>query len=324
MAGALSAPGVASHSEAPAGPGAATAPGIAAVASGAATVLGAAPGAVLAVVPAHDEGPRVAAVVRGLIEQVLPVLVVDDGSTDGTGDAAREAGARVLRLEPNRGKGAALKAGFRLALGETFDEEANAVAGVNDEVPAGRAEQSLAGGRDAATGAAPTVSQDPLPLSPPVAGRWAAILTLDGDGQHDPAEVPAFLQAWGETGADLVVGARDYGRMPPIRWFTNTVSRRLFSWALGETIQDNQSGYRLRSRRLAETVLASPEEGFAFEVEEIAICVGRGYRLAWVPIQTIYGTEKSDIKPWSHFVSFLRVTRRARKRMREERGRRAT
>jgi len=54
-------------------------------------------------------------------------------------------------------------------------------------------------------------------------------------------------------------------------------------------------------------------------VEEIAICVGRGYQLAWVPIKTLYGTEKSDIKPWTHVSSFMRVTRRARRRMRQER-----
>jgi glycosyltransferase involved in cell wall biosynthesis len=222
---------------------------------------------VLAIVPAHNEAPRVAAVVEGLIRQGLPVLVVDDGSGDGTGEVARAAGARLLRLEPNRGKGAALKAGFRAAL----------------------------------------------------AGGWEAIFTLDGDGQHDPAEVPAFLEAWAETGADLVVGARDYRGMPPIRWFTNTVSRGLFSWALGKTIPDNQSGYRLLTRRLAEAALTSPEVGFAFEVDEIAICVGRGYTLAWVPIKTIYGGETSHIKPWVHFVSFLRVTRSARRRAQAER-----
>jgi len=231
---------------------------------------------ILAVVPAHNEAPRIAAVVAGLMEQGLPVLVVDDGSVDGTAEAARAAGARVLRQEPNQGKGAALKAGFRDALG--------AGASAADE-------------------------------------HWEAILSLDGDGQHDPAEVPLFLHTWTKAGADLVVGARDYRRMPPIRWFTNTVSRGLFSWALGESIPDNQSGYRLRSRRLAEAALASPEEGFAFEVEEIAIAVGRGFKLAWVPIKTIYGSETSDIKPWTHFVSFIRVTRRARRRARQERRR---
>ena len=151
------------------------------------------------------------------------------------------------------------------------------------------------------------------------AAKWAAIITLDGDGQHDPAEVPAFQKAWEDSGADLVVGARDYRKMPPVRWFTNSLSRKLFSRAVGESIPDNQSGYRLRTRRVVEADLSSIEQGFAFEVEEIAICVGRGYKLAWVPIKTIYGTETSDIRPWSHFTSFMRVTRRARRRARQER-----
>lgn len=228
-------------------------------------------GSVIAVVPAHDEGPRIGAVVKTLIDSGLPVLVVDDGSTDDTAEEARAAGARVLSLKPNRGKGAALKAGFEEVLH----------------------------------------ASDALPL--------AGILTLDGDGQHDPAEAPKLLAAWQVPGTDLVVGARDYLQMPPIRWFTNSVSKALFSWAVGQKIPDNQSGYRLRSRRLAEAGLASTEQGFAFEVEEIAICVGRGYGLQWVPIKTIYGAETSDIKPWSHFVGFIRVTRRARQRVRRER-----
>ena len=56
---------------------------------------------------------------QAVLAQGLPVLVVDDGSSDGTGAEAAAAGARVLRLEPNRGKGAALKAGFRRRLTAT-------------------------------------------------------------------------------------------------------------------------------------------------------------------------------------------------------------
>jgi hypothetical protein len=52
--------------------------------------------------------------------------------------------------------------------------------------------------------------------------------------------------------------------------------------------------------------------------------VGRGYTLAWVPIKTIYGGETSHIKPWVHFVSFLRVTRSARRRAQSERRSAAT
>ena len=71
------------------------------------------PSPVVAIVPAHNEAPRVGTVVRVLRASPLVgrVLVVDDGSTDDTSGAARSAGAEVLRLSPNRGKGQALFAG---------------------------------------------------------------------------------------------------------------------------------------------------------------------------------------------------------------------
>jgi glycosyltransferase involved in cell wall biosynthesis len=69
----------------------------------------------LALIPAYQEGPRIGPVVAAA-RRHLPVLVVDDGSTDDTGAAAETAGAEVLRQRPNAGKGAALRAGFRVAL----------------------------------------------------------------------------------------------------------------------------------------------------------------------------------------------------------------
>lgn len=71
---------------------------------------------VVAVVPAFNEVGTIADVVRGAAPHVEAVLVVDDGSTDGTADAARAAGADVLSLTRNQGKGAAVRAGLtRLA-----------------------------------------------------------------------------------------------------------------------------------------------------------------------------------------------------------------
>jgi glycosyltransferase involved in cell wall biosynthesis len=63
------------------------------------------------IVPARHEAERIAETVRAALT-LGPVLVVDDGSRDGTGEAAREAGASVVRLRRNRGKGAALAAGL--------------------------------------------------------------------------------------------------------------------------------------------------------------------------------------------------------------------
>ena len=222
---------------------------------------------VLAIVPAHDEAPRIAPVVRAAAA-TLPVVVVDDGSSDETAAVARGAGATVIAQVPNQGKGAALRAGFRHAL------EAGA----------------------------------------------AAVVTLDADGQHDPAEIPALLAAWrdgvSERAADpleLIIGRRSFARMPPLRRLSNSLGTGLLSAALGRWIPDNQSGYRVVGRRLMAAMLDSREDGFAFEVEMIAVCLREDWPMAWVPIRTIYGEERSHIRPLRHLREFLAITARARR-----------
>ena len=146
---------------------------------------------------------------------------------------------------------------------------------------------------------------------------YDAVITLDADRQHDPAEIPAFLDAYAARQPDLIIGERTFKQMPFPRNLSNTVGRTLFSWALGQPVRDNQSGYRLISRRLMETTFTSQEHGFEFEVEMIVTCVLSGCRLEGVPIRTIYGDEKSHIKPIPQTVHFLRVvwqTWRARRR----------
>jgi glycosyltransferase involved in cell wall biosynthesis len=224
---------------------------------------------ILALVPGYDEGPRIGAVVTAASRH-LPVLVVDDGSSDDTATRAESAGVRVLRQVPNQGKGAALRAGFRAALDE----------------------------------------------------GWDAVVTLDADGQHDPDEIPRFVAAFATAGAsgprpELVIGRRDFARMPPSRRLANSVGTKAFSWAVGQRIPDNQSGYRLLGRRLMAAMLDSDEAGFEFEVEMIAVCLRRGWTLGWVPISTIYAGEPSHVRPLAHLRHFVRATRAARRLMRE-------
>jgi glycosyltransferase involved in cell wall biosynthesis len=224
------------------------------------------PPSILAIVPAHDEGPRIEAVVRG-VSAHLPVLVVDDGSADDTATRAEAAGARVLRQVPNQGKGAALRAGFRLALDEGFD----------------------------------------------------AVVTLDGDGQHDPAELPAFVEAFSGASSPrpgLVVGQRDFRWMPPVRRLSNVLGGAAFSWAVGQPVPDNQSGYRLLGRQLLERTLSSQERGFEFEVEMLTLAIREGLPIAWVPIRTIYAGEPSHIRPIDHVRQFIRIVRKARRDVR--------
>jgi len=147
-----------------------------------------------------------------------------------------------------------------------------------------------------------------------LADGYDAVLTLDADGQHDPAEIPKFLDRYDATHADLIIGARDFSTMPFIRKLSNTVGTRAFSWAMRRRIRDNQSGYRLISRRLVEATLQSEEAGFELEVEQIVICLEHGYQLDWVPIRTIYGDDDSHIKPLQHVVHFFRVVFASRRR----------
>ncbi len=75
----------------------------------------------IAIIPAFREEGRVGKVVAAVRGYLADVLVVDDGSPDGTGAEAAGAGASVVRLEPNRGKGAALLAGLAEARRRGFD-----------------------------------------------------------------------------------------------------------------------------------------------------------------------------------------------------------
>ena len=222
---------------------------------------GAANARIVALIPAYNAAHLLGPVVAGA-RRHLPVIVVDDGSSDSTADTAERAGATVLAQAPNQGKGAALQRGYRWALEQGCE----------------------------------------------------AVLTLDADGQHDPAEIPAFLSHYDTTRADLIIGARDFDDMPFIRKLSNTVGTLAFSWAMRRPIRDNQSGYRLVSRRLVADTLDSEESGFELEVEQIVICRERGYVLEWVPIRTIYAGEGSHIRPLRHVVHFFRVVFETRRR----------
>lgn len=78
-------------------------------------------GRVLIVIPSLDASRSLGRVVEGCLAFVPDVVVVNDGSTDDTRAVAEKAGARIVDHPENRGKGAALKSGFAIAIAEGFD-----------------------------------------------------------------------------------------------------------------------------------------------------------------------------------------------------------
>ncbi len=133
------------------------------------------------------------------------------------------------------------------------------------------------------------------------------VITLDADGQHDPQEIPRFIERYELCSADLIIGRRDFRRMPFPNNFANRIGSFLLSLALRQRIYDNQSGYRLHTRRLLQS-LDLQATGFDLEVEMVIMAVCNAFQLDWIDIRTIYGTgKKSYFHPWHDSLRFLKM-----------------
>ncbi|HMJ88181.1 MAG TPA: glycosyltransferase family 2 protein [Candidatus Acidoferrum sp.] len=140
---------------------------------------------------------------------------------------------------------------------------------------------------------------------------WA--ISLDGDGQHAPEDIPSFF-ARGERGdASLIVGNRmiDARAMPPVRRFVNRYMSRTLSRAAGQMFPDSQCGFRLVNLdAVARVPLASTH--FEIESEQLLAFAAAGEGIAFVPIRVIYRSEQSKIHPLHDTVRWVRWLRRWR------------
>ncbi len=137
---------------------------------------------------------------------------------------------------------------------------------------------------------------------------FEAIVTLDGDGQHDPAEIPRLLEAASASDAAIIVGCRtiDSTAMPWARRCTNRVMSRVISWAVRQNIPDSQCGFRVIRRHVLERMHLSTER-FEIETEMLLAAARLGWPITSVPIKTIYENHSSHIKPVSDSLRFVRL-----------------
>jgi glycosyltransferase involved in cell wall biosynthesis len=200
----------------------------------------------VALIPAFNEAATIAEVIAGLRRVVQHVLVVDDGSSDGTGACAAAAGAEVLSNGVNKGKGTAVRAG----------------------------------------------------LAHLMSTRFTHVLLIDGDLQHRPDEASRLIETAERSGADLVLGERQFNRadMPASRYHANRIGSRALSWFVGAPVRDTQCGFRV-CRMDALSSLPLRARGYDIETEMLVKLRRRGATVVSVPITAVYAAERSKLRP---------------------------
>ena len=200
----------------------------------------------VAVIPCFNEAASISALVPRVLRHVPSVVVVDDGSTDGTGDLAQTMGAVVVRHERNLGKGMALRTGLSCALQRGH--------------------------------------------------AWA--VTLDGDGQHAPEDLPTLFRCVEETRASLVIGNR-MAEAQKMSWLRRQVNRwmsRQLSRLAGRHLPDTQCGLRL-IHLPTWAAMSLKTERFEVESEMLMAFLAAGEPVEFVPIQVIPSRRSSYIQP---------------------------
>ena len=208
---------------------------------------------ICAVIPTYNNGGTVAEVVRGVLRQGLPVIVVDDGSTDETQDALKGLDIKILTHEMNRGKGIALKTGLEEARRQGY--------------------------------------------------RYA--LTIDADGQHDPADIPALVAA--AAPRTLVIGSRNIAAegMSSRSTFANRFSNFWFTLQTARKLPDTQTGYRIYPLEdLPSLKLLTAR--YEAELTLLVFSAWKGLKLVPVPVKVYYPEDRvSHFRP---FADFFRIS----------------
>ena len=132
------------------------------------------------------------------------------------------------------------------------------------------------------------------------------VFTIDADGQHRTSDIKKFLKI--ENEYDLIIGMRlkNSPDMPFIRWIVNRTTSLVISLLGKKYIPDVQSGFRLIDLKIFDKIQLKTKN-FQTESELVYKAVKNGYRIGFVPIETLYNSERSYIMPLIDTIRFIKM-----------------
>ncbi|MEM1141580.1 MAG: glycosyltransferase family 2 protein [Pseudomonadota bacterium] len=134
------------------------------------------------------------------------------------------------------------------------------------------------------------------------------LIFMDGDGQHDPGDIPRLLEKY-HQGFDLVVGARTglSSQASVARWGANSVYNRFAGWMVGKRIDDLTSGFRVVDRRKFLSFLYLLPNGFSYPTTSTMAFYRAGHSVGFVPITVSKRQGRSHINLGRDGLRFLLI-----------------
>jgi glycosyltransferase involved in cell wall biosynthesis len=118
------------------------------------------------------------------------------------------------------------------------------------------------------------------------------IIMLDGDGQHDPGEIPQLIEPLIKGEADLVIGSRyvegSRSEAPLYRRIGLRIIEKLSKQYINEDVRDSQSGFRSFSHEALSKIINTKSNGFGLESEQLLLASQNGLKILEVPVNIRY------------------------------------
>ena len=140
--------------------------------------------------------------------------------------------------------------------------------------------------------------------------QYDGVITLDSDGQHDPAEIQELIRAGERQHAGIVIGNRmATTTMPRLRRLVNSALSRIVSTVARQPIPDSQSGFRLIRKEVLSN-LSLTSQRFEIETELVLAAAKRRWKMVFIPVHTSYDNHRSHIRPLRDGLRFFGIVLR--------------